>query len=118
MRAGGPPVQQARRRVGASRASARRLSFTMTITHDAPNRRFTVQLEGGSGELQYEELPGGVIEFHHTWVDPPVRKQGTAAELVRAGVAWARARGAKVEPTCPYVRSWFERHPEEQDLLA
>jgi predicted GNAT family acetyltransferase len=90
----------------------------MDITHDAPNRRFTVQLEGGSGELQYEELPGGVIEFHHTWVDPPIRKRGTAAELVRAGVAWARAQGAKVEPTCPYVRSWFDRNPAEQDLLA
>ncbi|HJS47015.1 MAG TPA: GNAT family N-acetyltransferase [Gemmatimonadales bacterium] len=90
----------------------------MEITHDAPRHRFTVQLEGGAGELQYDELAGGVIDFHHTWVDPAIRKQGTAAELVRAGVAWARSQDRKVEPTCPYVRSWFERHPEERDLLA
>jgi uncharacterized protein len=90
----------------------------MHIHHDAPNHRFTVQLEGGSGELQYEELPDGTIDFHHTWVDPPIRNQGTAAELVRTGVAWARSEGRKVEPTCPYVRDWFRRHPEERDLLV
>lgn len=90
----------------------------MTIDHDPEARKFLVRLEGGSGELAYDVLPGGVIEFHHTWVDPPIRNRGTAAELVRHGVAWARAEGRKVEPTCPYVRAWFGQHPEERDVLA
>ena len=90
----------------------------MTIEHDEAGRKFVVRLEGGSGHLDYELLPDGVVEFHHTWVDPPIRNRCTAAELVRAGAAWARAAGLRVEPSCPYVRSWFGQHPEERDLLA
>ena len=29
-----------------------------------------------------------------------------------------RSRGALLIPTCPFVRSWIEEHPDQQDLVA
>ena len=29
-----------------------------------------------------------------------------------------RARGAKLMPTCPFVRGWIDEHPDQQDLVA
>ena len=42
----------------------------------------------------------------------------SAAALVQAALAYARAQGLRVRPSCSYVRSYMRRHPETQDLLA
>jgi predicted GNAT family acetyltransferase len=34
--------------------------------------------------------------------------------LVRAALRYAHQRGARVMATCPYVRAWLRRHPEER----
>jgi len=58
------------------------------------------------------------VVFHHTGVPRALEGRGLAAQLVAHGLAWARAQGLKVVPSCSYVDAFMRRHPEWQDLRA
>lgn len=64
-----------------------------------------------------EEIPG-VVNIDHTFVDPSLRGQGIAGQLMRHVVDALRGTGRRAHPTCSYAVAWFEKHPEEGDLLA
>ena len=54
----------------------------------------------------------------HTFVDDTLRGQGVAGQLLRAAADQIRAEGKRARATCSYAEIWFERHPEEADLLC
>ncbi|MDP9847893.1 GNAT family N-acetyltransferase [Streptosporangium lutulentum] len=60
---------------------------------------------------------GTVIVYPHTEVDPEFEGKGVGGELVRAALDAARAEGAKVVPSCWFVKGWIERHPDYADLV-
>ena len=86
------------------------------IHHHIPTSRFEMTVDGGVAECTYR-LQGEVMNIVHTEVPPAAAGQGVAAALVQAALAYARARGHKVRPSCSYVHSYMRRHPETQDLL-
>lgn len=82
-----------------------------------PGRTFALDQTGRLvAEVTYPEQ-NGVAVMNHTFVDPSLRGQGAAGQLVKAAADTLRARGCKVRPTCSYAIRWFERHPEYADLL-
>jgi predicted GNAT family acetyltransferase len=70
-----------------------------------------------AGELDYR-MDGDVRVFVHTGVRDEYEGQGLAGKLAQHVLDDARANGISIGATCPYVRSYLERHPEQQDLLA
>ncbi len=86
------------------------------VHHDAAQHRFEALVDGYGCVLDYE-VRDGVMITTHTGVPTPVGGRGIAAELVRVGLAHARAQGWKVMPACSYVRAYMQRHRETQDLL-
>ena len=52
----------------------------------------------------------GAADIDHTFVDDTLRGQGVAGQI--------RAEGKRARATCSYAEIWFERHPEEADLLC
>ena len=63
-------------------------------------------------------LGDGVITLVHTEVRDEYEGQGHAGRLARGALDDARSRGLKVVPSCPYVASYIEKHPEYADLVA
>lgn len=59
----------------------------------------------------------GVAVIDHTFVDGSLRGQGVAGQLVRAAADQIRSQGKKARAVCTYARAWFDRHPEQADLL-
>ena len=59
----------------------------------------------------------GVAVIEHTYVDDSLRGQGVAGQLVRAAVDQIRGEHKQARAVCSYAKAWFERHPEEADLL-
>ncbi len=55
---------------------------------------------------------GGVATINHTFVDPSLRGQGVASELVRLAADKIRADGHRVAASCTYAMAWLRRHPE------
>ena len=68
-------------------------------------------------EITFPTGEDGVADIDHTFVDESLRGQGVASQLVRAAAAELRAQGKRAKSSCWYAAQWFEKHPQEQDLL-
>lgn len=80
--------------------------------------RIELPLEGGTATLDYAPGGQGVLDFRSTVVPPELRGQGAGGRLVGQALDWARREGFRVIPTCSFVESYVEKHPEYRDLVA
>lgn len=62
-------------------------------------------------------LDQGVMFLEHTFVDESQRGKGLAAVLMDEAVKVAKQENYKIRPVCSYSSVWFEKHPEEKELL-
>ncbi|MFD1393506.1 GNAT family N-acetyltransferase [Lacticaseibacillus jixianensis] len=90
----------------------------MTFDHE-PGRYFLTDEHGKLiAEVTYQEIDDGQnFVIDHTFVDPVLRGQGVAGQLVRAVVDEARTAGKKIEPLCTFARHEFAKRPEYADVL-
>jgi predicted GNAT family acetyltransferase len=58
------------------------------------------------------------IALVHTEVSVSLEGRGLGAQLVSGALDDLRARGLKVVPICPFVRSYIGRHAEYDDLVV
>jgi uncharacterized protein len=59
----------------------------------------------------------GVVVVDHTYVDPSLRGQGIASELMHEVSKHAKKLGYKVVATCPYAVVWYKKHREYDDII-
>ena len=79
---------------------------------------FVVYVDGKrAGEMTYSRAGEKLIIIDHTGVNDDMRGNGLAADLVEAGVKWARETGTRVIPLCPYAKAKIEKTPDWQDVL-
>jgi len=90
---------------------------TTSVTDNAAQSRFELIEEGATAFANYN-LSGSVLTLPYVESPPVLRGKGTAGRLMEGVVAQARARQLKVVPVCGYAVSWFQRHPEHNDLLG
>ena len=87
------------------------------VRHNEESGRFHARVDGHDCVLDYA-LDDGRMTITHTRVPEAVGGRGIAAALTRAALDIARERGWRVIPACAYARIYFERHPDQADLLA
>ena len=68
-------------------------------------------------EITFPTVAEGVADINHTFGDESLRGRGVAGQLVRAAAQELRAQGRLTRTSCWYAAQWFEKHPQEQDLL-
>jgi len=84
-----------------------------------PGRVFALDEAGKVlAEVTFPTREDGVAEIDHTFVDPSLRGQGIADQLLNEAVKALRQEGKKARLVCSYAVTWFEKHPEHSDLLA
>ena len=92
---------------------------TLEVQHEPAEQRFAVNLSDGStAVLAYEPIGRDVLDLQHTVVPAEHRDQGVGQALVRAALSYARERGVRIVPSCPFVAAWMEEHPEDRELIA
>ncbi len=79
--------------------------------------RFEMTVDDATAVAQYK-LDGNLLHLTHTLVPREMERRGVGSRLIRGVLDEARRRGLKVDPVCPFVRSFIDRHPEYGDLLA
>ena len=90
---------------------------TPSVTNNTAAGRFEIRTEAGTAALKY--VPGGEsIELVHTEVPPAFEGRGYGKALVEAALAYARAEGLKIVPTCPFVKHYVDTHPDAAALVA
>ncbi len=83
------------------------------------DNRFYQENEQGDliAEITYKDIDENTVDADHTFVDPSLRGQGIAEQLVDRLVAEMETEGRKIHPTCPYVVKLFERKAEKYDNI-
>ena len=64
-----------------------------------------------AGFVTYQKRPTSVV-LVHTEVDDDFEGRGIGSRLASSVLETLRTAGLKVEPVCPFIASYIERHPE------
>lgn len=93
-------------------------SAEVVIRNNADDLRYELVVDGEVvGELRYRVRPDR-IALIHTEISPALEGRGLGARLVAGALDDIRARQQRINPICPFVRSYLRRHPEYADLVA
>ncbi len=87
------------------------------VVHNEDGRQFEMSVPSGLAVLRYTR-DAESIDLLHTLVPTEDEGNGHGTMLVQAAFEYARKAGIEVVPTCPFVKAYVERHPEQQDLVA
>lgn len=88
------------------------------VTDNAERHRFEITADGQHAGFADYVLSDGRLELTHTVIGDEFEGQGIGGTLVKAALDSARDRGLAVVPTCQFVSSYLERHPDDADLVA
>ena len=89
----------------------------MAVRDNKAQHRFELDVEGEVAFANYRETPRAMI-ITHTETPRALRGRGVASELVRGALELIRADGRKVIAGCGFVVDYFDKHPEDRDLMA
>jgi uncharacterized protein len=89
----------------------------MQVEHLERENRFVVRTDDEDAELTYQQVGPRLIDVQHTYVPKSARGHGVAEALADAAFQFARERGYRVVPSCPFVRRWLATHPDEAKLV-
>jgi len=92
------------------------MTDTSKVVNNRDANRFETEIGGERAVLSYVET-GSTIDLQHTDVPPALEGHGVGGRLAAAALEYARASGKTVIPTCPFVRSYIERHPEWRSIV-
>ena len=81
------------------------------VVDNVAAERFELVEDGHTAELVYH-LHGDRLTLIHTEVPEPLGGRGLGGVLVQAALERARRDHLTIVPTCPYARSWLEKHPD------
>lgn len=87
------------------------------VVDDVDSSRFRYVGAEHEAKLVYR-AEGGRLDLRHTEVPDELGGQGVGGQLVRAAVERAAGSGETVVPTCPFVRAWLEKHPDEAATIT
>ena len=87
-----------------------------TVSDNPAQQRYELAVDGHVA-ASYYEIADGVITFVHTEVPPELGGKGIGSKLIKGALDQVRAEGLKVIAQCPFVKAYFEKHPEYADLL-
>lgn len=90
---------------------------TGRITHNERAQQFEMPVAGGLAVLRYRRS-AGQIDLLHTMVPHDDEGRGHATALVQAAFAYARRASLIVVPTCPFVKAYLRRHPDQRDIVV
>lgn len=90
--------------------------MTVAITHDKVGHKFTTQIDGHQGYVEYETGEGHIV-ITHTVVPSEIGGRGIAGELVKEALDFARGEGLKVVPQCSYAAEYIRKHSGYSSLV-
>jgi predicted GNAT family acetyltransferase len=90
---------------------------TPTFTHDEDQRQFVAEVEGHQATVSYQPVNETTLDFVSTYVPHNLRGRNVGTQVVRYALDYARDKGLQVIPSCWFVGSVVERHPEYREIL-
>lgn len=90
------------------------ISFTL---HQTKGHAYLGTEEAPEAEMEFSLAGENLIIISHTEVSEHLRGQGVGRKLLDKVVAYAREKGVKILPLCPYAKSVFDKDETLGDVL-
>ncbi|CAH0418996.1 GNAT family N-acetyltransferase [Periweissella ghanensis] len=89
----------------------------MEFIHE-PERIYQIAADGQLlAEIDFPKIPNqAAIVITHTFVDPSLRGQGIANQLLAEVIAFARQHNLKIKPECSFAQKVFDLTPAYEGL--
>ncbi len=81
------------------------------------NQKFYAKVDGKEARLKYKMKDDNVIDFKSTFVPDEARGKQIAAQIVEAGLDYARENDLTIIPTCPFVEKFIDSNEQFKDLI-
>lgn len=91
---------------------------TESVVINQAESRFEVVSGSQVSELVYQMRDDTTLDLVHTEVPEDLSGQGIGSALVTAALEYAKSHQMMVIPSCPFVASYLERHPEWTDIVV
>ena len=88
-----------------------------SVVNNQEKSRFEVVNGSQTSKLLYELKSDDLIDLVHTEVPEDLAGQGIGSALVVAALQYAKDNGYQAIPSCPFVASYVQRHPEWNDVV-
>ena len=89
----------------------------MSVIDNPAQSRFELTENGALAFATYRHHDNSYT-IPHVESAMELRGKGAAGRLMQGIADMAREKGFKIKPTCPYAIAWFQRHPEQNDLIG
>ena len=90
----------------------------MEVTNAEAKSRYEITVDGQLAGFVDYTVGDGTVALIHTEIDDAFGGQGVGGRLAQGALDDIRRQGMKVSPICPFIKSYIDKHPDEQDLLA
>ena len=88
------------------------------VTYNENNGYFYVEVDGNKeAKMTFVFGDDDTMTINHTEVDPGFNGKGFGKKMFDKAVAFAREKGLKIVPLCPFVKSIFDKTSEFNDVL-
>ena len=86
------------------------------IRNNPDQKRYELAVGGDLAVVTYN-LSEPNLMITETLVPQKLEGQGIASRLARHVLADARERGLLILPVCPFFSAYFQKHPDQADVL-
>lgn len=90
------------------------------VTDNPAKHRFELSIDGGGDDIAaaYYRIEDDRVILTHTEVPQQFSGQGIGSHLARGVFDAIRATGRKAVLRCPFMATYYARHPEYSDIVA
>ena len=89
----------------------------LEIKHDKNNQRFFSIVDGRESYLQYLKIDDSTLDYYKTYVPNELRGKGIAGKIVESALNYALQNNLIIIPSCSYVDTFIERHPDYNKIV-
>jgi hypothetical protein len=86
------------------------------IADNVEAHRYELPVDGQVAVVTYNLSPPNLM-ITETLVPQALEGRGIASRLARHVIADARARGLLILPVCPFFAAFFQKHPDQSDVV-
>ncbi len=88
----------------------------LKVEDNQSKNRFEANIEGQIAIITYEKQ-GNTLKLIHTEVPETLKGKGIASQMVKKVLNSIQNSGYKMDPVCPFIKSYVEKHPEWKSIL-
>jgi hypothetical protein len=80
--------------------------------------RFELEVEGKIAIIEFQKIEPNVLDLIHTEVPDELAGKGIGSKLVSGALKYCKDNNLQIIPSCPFIKSYIDKHPEWKVLLA